>query len=178
MFHHRVRRTADFHKKHKLHFGRGMHPDVLTMRTHLILEESAELMLAVFKEEEIKILDALGDIMYVCAGSYVAIVGESRAVDAPVYTEVNVPVHSDAYKGCARFGVTEILRGLHYQLIECYEMTLHAMIMTAQMGYDPVAVFDRIADSNDTKDYTGDQRVSNKGPNYKPPVLEDLCRKS
>ena len=177
---HLVDRTYAFHVKQHLHLAEGPMPMVQLMRIHLIMEETAELLLALHNREEEKFVDGLGALMYVTAGSYVAMYGKTLDQDFAVQP-VNMP---SSHHGMIH-RVLKLVRRINYCLsepvweeINIRDLTDLSIELCAQCGYDPIAVFNAVADSNDTKWYKEEngQRVKDKGPDYRAPVLAPLLR--
>lgn len=179
---HLVGRVTDFHKKQHLWIGEGPIPGVQLMRTHLIMEETAEALLALHNREEEKFVDGLGDILYVTAGSWVSVFGRiigpvtiRRPEKAPRHHKL---VHTFLDDVAMLNNRLWAARGRSWDEKVVRELILTSVDMCANAGYDPIDVFNAIADSNDTKWYREEngQRVKDKGPDFRHPILDPLLR--
>lgn len=175
MLNHMVRRVHAFHVKHKCDIDEGQTPQTLLLRYHLIHEELGELLLAFYRKDQLAFVDGLGDLMYVCVGSEVAIhgVNEYPGVHAPI---VPMSLWSESQLRVLLLRIENISRLLTDSYLDTIAVSHYSIMLCAAMGYDPLTVFDRIADSNDTKMASNDPRVKDKGPDFRPPVLQDLLR--
>lgn len=152
------------------------------MRAHLIMEETSEGLLALHNHDELKFVDSLGDVMYVTAGSWVAMYGpEIPALTIP--NAIKVPnFHKLVHWFLDNVGRMNLhlasARGHNWPGKVVRDLISCSVEMCAQAGYDPIAVFDAIADSNDTKWYKEEngQRVKDKGPDFRVPDLSPILR--
>ena len=152
------------------------------MRLHLVMEEASEGLLALHNHDEAKFVDSLGDVMYVTAGAWVAVHGER----IPRMTIMSAQKPPHFHWLTARY--LKNIRALNNCLVECdasswgehetQNLILISVAICAEAGYDPIKVFDAIADSNDTKWYKEEngQRVKDKGPDFRVPVLAPLLK--
>lgn len=181
-YEHLARRVHEFHVKQRLYVGEGPILPVQLMRLHLVMEEASEGLLALHNHDESKFVDSLGDVMYVTAGAWVAIYGER--IPRMTIPRAQKPPHF--HWMTSRF-LTNI-RELNKALADCVtsgwaestvlDLIKVSVVMCAEAGYDPVDVFNAIADSNDTKWYKEEngQRVKDKGPDFRIPVLTPLLK--
>lgn len=180
---HLVTRVHAFHLKQHLWVCQGPKPEVQVMRTHLIMEETAELLLALHNSNEEKFVDGLGDLMYVTAGSWVSIFGTRIQAMTVKRPNERAPKRA-ALIDSVLDHVSSINSWLflsrvhHWDEKTIRELISKSIVLCADAGYDPMAVFDAIADSNDTKWYKEEngQRVKDKGPDFRTPVLTPLLR--
>jgi predicted HAD superfamily Cof-like phosphohydrolase len=65
--------VTEFHFKHRFPIGiaPGQDPKTDLVRLHLISEELAELALAIADQDDVRLADALGDLIYVVLGTAV-----------------------------------------------------------------------------------------------------------
>lgn len=136
-------------------------------------EEASEVLLAIHDRNELDLIDALGDLLYVTAGTVVAVHGEFKG-------QIHLPrlgspaVWSRGYLHAITDMVGLVVnatttRDFHPALYYCCQYPLEA-------GYPIRDIFDEIHRSNMSKQVTKDSRVRDKGPDYSPPDLRRFLR--
>ena len=191
--HHYVRSVAEFHRKHdapvgcRVEHAKDLGKDVTILRASLIYEEAGEIMLAVHDRNETELVDGLGDLLYVMAGAYVAVIGDEYKypVDLSVRNYGNIqpdPLWAGNWTQTLRNNVALCVEAANKLHVNPSEKVLAEGIWPAErallvLGYDAKAVFDEIHKSNMTKTPTkGDIRVRVKGPDYRAPDVTRFLR--
>lgn len=177
-----VRRVAEFHRKHLAPVGAGSSDSVLILRQSLIYEEAGEVFLALHDRNEVDLVDGLGDLLYVTAGTWVAVIGIRELppqIEVPDFEPP--PVWHAMFIAQLRMRINVLIgHAANLKYGGVYGTLIHnAIYAMAEIGYDPRAVFDEIHASNMTKTPTkGDIRVRVKGPDYRAPDVTRFLRGS
>ncbi len=138
-------------------------------------------MLAVHDRDELELVDGLGDLLYVMAGAFVAVHGESQDhTDDTFYRDPIFNPWEDEFIRHTQFQVAECVKiaaDLNEQRIPYLKGIRAALSALHYTGYDAKGIFDEIHASNMTKTPTkGDIRVRVKGPDYRAPDLTRFLR--
>lgn len=144
-------------------------------------------MLAVHDRNEQELVDGLGDLLYVMAGAYVAVIGDEyqHPLDLSVRNYGNIKpdtLWSLNWAQTLRNNVAICVETANKLHTDPSEKNLAMGIWPAEralivLGYDAKAVFDEIHASNMTKTPTkGDIRVRVKGPDYRAPDVTRFLR--
>lgn len=176
-----VHQVRDFHGKHDAPIGPNVtNRGVLTLRKSLVYEEAGEVMLALHDKDELELIDGLGDLLYVTAGMWVAMIGVQQLPGKLNLVDFTRPalwdhacekVIHNRVDAVVDFTANIVTGGYFHLAIYNAVLALH------ELGYDPKAVFDEIHSSNMTKTPTkGDIRVRVKGPDYRAPDLSRFLR--
>lgn len=182
-----VRSVAEFHAKHDAPIGCAVNSakewgrDVTILRKSLIYEEAGEIMLALHDRDEVELVDGLGDLLYVAAGLWVAVIGVKSELPNPIY----LPALKSPELWTVNFEQmlmrrvdAVVLSAMQVPQIASYPNAIYSAVYALhELGYDPKAVFDEIHSSNMTKTPTkGDIRVRVKGPDYRAPDVRRFLR--
>jgi predicted HAD superfamily Cof-like phosphohydrolase len=175
MFHKMLKEVEEFHRKHGAAVGLKKTVPLELLRNSLTMEELSELQLAAWREDWAKFFDAVGDLCYVLVGNAVSygwgvtnVLHADRRpaagmnTDAVQFDSVHLgrQLMGTYSSGISRAGVQQSLM-LLYGFCDFHRIPLEE-------------IFSRVHASNMTKTASGDQRVSNKGPDFVAPVFDDL----
>lgn len=170
--HEMVRMVAEFHQKHKAAVGEEKTVSHLLLRQSLILEELAETQLALWRGDWPRFFDGIGDLAYVAVGDLVSF----------GFPPVKLPSCLQVYRSVPilKINMVALSRAIcAYRSVELYPVQAQNTVVeihrfASRHGLPLGEIFKRVHDSNMTKMVSGDTRVSNKGPDFRPPVFDDL----
>lgn len=174
-----MKRYADavtlFHQRQGLGVGVPWTPKLEILRRHLIHEELAELELAWYRTNIAEVMDAVGDLMYVIAGTAVQF-GYSLppGISSIWLVKKNLGDHR-VNELSADVSCGMIIPHMSEDDVERMLGTVIRFAHQMDLPYDEI--FDRVQAANMTKaPRTGDERVSDKGASFVPPVYDDLVK--
>jgi hypothetical protein len=166
-----VQQVRQFHVHQRLGIDQPWSPNLEILRRHLIHEELAELELAWYRSDIAELMDAVGDLMYVIAGTATQF---GFTIDDEVYA---------VQRDICDMQVVDLSVYLHGQMdvrrmdvVRVRNMLARVIQFAMQMDLPYGEIFDRVQAANMTKTprLDGDERVSNKGTTFVPPVYDDL----
>lgn len=162
-----------FHQRQRLGISQPRTVKLEILRRHLIHEELSELELAWYRVNLEGVMDAVGDLLYVTAGS---------AVQFGHILPAMIPGRYLVGKDLGEHSVLEFSKNLATRLsfeMDCMmveEMVGHTIAFARRMDLPYDEIFDRVQAANMTKTprSEGDERVSDKGTTFVPPRYDDL----
>jgi len=162
-----------FHQRQRLGINQPRTPELEVLRRHLIHEELSELELAYYRVDIAGLMDAVGDLIYVTAGSAVQF-GHILPVTTPMEYLVEKDLGVHRVLELSKKLSTRLAFEMDCEMVE--ELVGHTIAFARRMDLPYDEIFDRVQAANMTKAPRrhDDERVSDKGTTFVPPVYDDL----